>query len=71
MSTIASNTDSGLSGQPSDDIDNPKGPSNGSNAESPGGTLGTVTTSVKDTNVSSNQESTGQSGSREKKDDNA
>ena len=40
MSTMAANVDSSLSGNPSDDIDKQKGPSIGSNAESPGGTLG-------------------------------
>ncbi|CAF0844414.1 unnamed protein product [Adineta steineri] len=34
MSATAGNTDSGLSGQPSDDIDKQKGPSTGSNVES-------------------------------------
>jgi len=42
----ASTTDSNLSGQPSDNIDQQKGPSQGSNAESPGSTLGTATTTV-------------------------
>ncbi|CAF0766657.1 unnamed protein product [Rotaria sp. Silwood1] len=71
MSTNASNIDSGLSGQPSDDIDKQRGPSSGSNAESPGSTLGTATTSVKDGNAASNQGSSGQSGPRENKGDNA
>ena len=46
MSATAAKTDSGLSGQPSDDIDKQKGPSEGSNTESPGGTFGTATTAV-------------------------
>jgi len=43
MSTTPGNTDSGLSGAPSADIDKQKGPATGSNVESPGGTLGTAT----------------------------
>lgn len=46
MSAAASTTDSNLSGQQSDNIDAQKGPSQGSNAESPGGTLGTATKPV-------------------------
>lgn len=61
--TTAANTDSGLSGKPSDDIDKQKGPSTGSNAESPGGTLGTATKPVEGGNNQSNQGSTGQGGS--------
>jgi hypothetical protein len=63
MSTVAANIDSGLSGQPSDDIDKQKGPSIGSNAESPGSALGTVTEPIKGGQNPSNQGSTGQSGS--------
>ncbi|CAF0921142.1 unnamed protein product [Rotaria sordida] len=71
MSATAGNTDSGLSGQPSGDIDKQKGPSTGSNAESAGGTLGTATTSVKGESSSSNQELPGQSGLKENKGDKA
>ena len=39
MSATASHTDSNLSGKPSDDIDKQKGPSTGSNVESPGNPL--------------------------------
>ncbi len=67
MSTTASTTDSGSSGQPSDDIDRQTGPAIGSNAESPGSTLGSATTAVKSDNTSSNQGSGGQSGSSENK----
>jgi len=67
MSTTASTTDSGLSGKPSDDIDRQTGPATGSNAESPGGTLGTATTAVKSDNTSSNQGSGGPSGSSDNK----
>lgn len=57
MSTTAAKTDSGLSGQPSDDIDKQRGPSEGSDTESPGGTFGTVTTAVgKDQHKASNDQ---------------
>jgi hypothetical protein len=60
--TTAATTDSNLSGQPSDNIDQQKGPSIGSNAESPGGTFGAAaaTGRVQGGNNSSNQGSTGQ-----------
>jgi hypothetical protein len=67
MSTTASTTDSGLSGQPSDDIDRQTGPATGSNAESPGSTLNTATTPVKSDNTSSKQGSNDQSGSSDNK----
>ncbi len=61
MSTTAATTDSNLSGQPSDNIDQQKGPSIGSNAESSGSTLGTGTQRAPGGNNPSNQGSTGQS----------
>ena len=61
--SAAAHTDSGLSGQPSSNIDKQTGPATGSNAESPGGTLGTATTAVKaDNNNPSNQGQSGQNG---------
>ncbi|UJR35053.1 hypothetical protein I4U23_027829 [Adineta vaga] len=56
MSATAGNIDSGLSGKPSDDIDKQTGPSVGSNAESPGGTLGTATTTETKADSSSNDQ---------------
>jgi hypothetical protein len=63
MSATAATIDSGLSGKPSDNIDTQTGPSIGSNAESPGSTLGAATKPVQGGNNPSNQGSTGQSGS--------
>jgi hypothetical protein len=63
MSALAATLDSGnLSGNPSDDIDKQKGPSEGSNAESSGGAVGTPTTAVEGGNNPPNQGSAGKSG---------
>ena len=59
MSTAASNTDSNLSGKPSDDIDKQKGPSTGSNAESAGSTLNAGKTQAGAGQGQSGQGSTG------------
>jgi hypothetical protein len=63
MSATAATVDSGLSGNPSDNIDKQKGPAQGSNVESPGSTLGSATKPVEGGNNPPNQGSAGQSGS--------
>jgi hypothetical protein len=56
MSATQANIDSGLSGNPSDDIDKQRGPASGSNAESPGNPLNAGTKPIKtDGSNSSNQ----------------
>lgn len=56
-----------VSGTPISDIDQEKGPSTGSNAESPGGTLVTATTPIKSGNAPSDQGSSGTSSSNDNK----
>ena len=56
----AANTDSGLSGKPSDDIDKQKGPATGSNVESPGGTLAAVASQPQSGSGSTGQSNAGQ-----------
>lgn len=62
MSTAptAAHTDSGLSGQPSDNIDQQRGPSSGSNVESPGGTFAAMGVQSQSGSDSSKQGSSGQ-----------
>ena len=60
MATTTGNTDSNLSGKPSDNIDKQKGPATGSNAESAGSTLNAGKIPVDDTNNPANQGSTKQ-----------
>jgi hypothetical protein len=55
MSATAATTDSNLSGNPSDDIDNQPGPSFGSNAESAGSSLNTITKPAAGGNNPANQ----------------